>query len=237
MSRRATFGTALILLFIGVFVFSVQKTVTQSEAVLYVSPPTKQVSVNNDATINITVADIANLTAFQFYLGYNTTILDALTVTVYPPFEGYIRINETDGYVYVGRALPQGYPPLSGNILLASITFRAILQGNCTLHLYDTVLLDQASSPITHTTQDGSINVLEHPLIPGDVDDNGKVDLGDVVLLLDGFGSQREADGLYRHKPPCVYCPHSPNCDIDGDGKIAMGDIITALDHFGETTP
>jgi hypothetical protein len=76
--------------------------------------------------------------------------------------------------------------------------------------------------------------------IPGDVDGNFKVDMGDISLLCDGFGSMLSARapyGYYWHKPQCILCPHSPNLDIDGNGKIDMGDIVTTLDNFGQHYP
>jgi hypothetical protein len=59
----------------------------------------------------------------------------------------------------------------------------------------------------------------------GDVDGDGKVDMGDIVALCDAFGSTPE-------KPNW-----NPNCDLDHDGSITMGDIVIGLDHFGQHYP
>ncbi|MGB8781119.1 MAG: dockerin type I domain-containing protein, partial [Candidatus Bathyarchaeia archaeon] len=61
--------------------------------------------------------------------------------------------------------------------------------------------------------------------IPGDVDGNGRVDMGDVVSLCTAFGSTL---GQSRYVP---------NCDIEGNGRIDMSDIIIALRHFGQHLP
>jgi parallel beta-helix repeat protein len=61
--------------------------------------------------------------------------------------------------------------------------------------------------------------------IPGDVDGNTKVDMGDIVALCDAFGSK-------PGKPNW-----NANCDLDKDGKITMGDIVIALDNFGKHYP
>jgi hypothetical protein len=61
--------------------------------------------------------------------------------------------------------------------------------------------------------------------------------LDDITSILDAFGSTRSTDWLYRHKRPCILCPHSPDLDIDWDAKIDLNDITTALDNFGKTYP
>jgi hypothetical protein len=57
----------------------------------------------------------------------------------------------------------------------------------------------------------------------GDVNGDGKVDMGDVVTVLKAFGST----------------PGSPNwnpaCDLEQNGKIDMGDVVIVLLNFGET--
>jgi len=73
--------------------------------------------------------------------------------------------------------------------------------------------------------------------ILGDVNKDMKVDLSDIVLLLDGFGSVNGSDGYYWHAPPCIFCPHSFNLDIDQDTRIALNDITITLDHFGQQSP
>jgi hypothetical protein len=67
----------------------------------------------------------------------------------------------------------------------------------------------------------GVVNVT----IPGDVDDNGVVNMGDVMTLLYAFGSTPGQPNW------------NPNCDIEGNGRIDMGDIVIALRNFGQHYP
>lgn len=55
------------------------------------------------------------------------------------------------------------------------------------------------------------------PAIPGDLDDDGDVDLSDLTLFLADFG--------------CV----GPDCaaDINGDGQVGLSDLTILLAHFG----
>jgi hypothetical protein len=61
--------------------------------------------------------------------------------------------------------------------------------------------------------------------IPGDVNGEGKVDMGDVVAILRAFGSTPGTPN------------YNPNCDIEDNGKIDMGDVVIALRNFGQHYP
>jgi parallel beta-helix repeat protein len=80
---------------------------------------------------------------------------------------------------------------------------------------------------------------LIHPYAPllGDVNNDRRVNMDDIVSLLDAFGSTLGSYGNYWHKPPCTLCPHIPDCDVDCDGKVALSDITAALDNFGKIHP
>lgn len=61
--------------------------------------------------------------------------------------------------------------------------------------------------------------------IPGDVDHNGKVDLNDLTLLAEAYGSR----------------PNDPNwnpcADIDNDQYVGLLDLIILASHYGQTSP
>ncbi len=162
----------------------------QSGSVMRIDPSAIQAKVNTDFTVNV-VADVANLWGFQFYVGYNATILELISVVKEPPFEGFIRTNETGGYVYVAGSLPQGYDPISGSENLASITFIGVSNGSCALHLYSTLLLDPLSDPINHTVYDGFVTVSagelivpdDYPMIQEAIDN---VEVGETIFVRHG---------------------------------------------------
>jgi hypothetical protein len=58
--------------------------------------------------------------------------------------------------------------------------------------------------------------------IPGDVDGNGYVNMGDIVSILLAFGS---TPGMPNY---------NANCDVDNNGKVDMGDVVIALLYFGQ---
>jgi len=96
-------------------------------------------------------------------LGYNTTVLDALNIYIYPPFNGGpilpSIINNDDGYVEVSGSIGIPGPGVSGSFPLVKITFNATAPGNSELHLYNTDLWDSMSNTIIHVTADASVNV------------------------------------------------------------------------------
>lgn len=61
--------------------------------------------------------------------------------------------------------------------------------------------------------------------IMGDVNGDDRVDMSDVMILLDAFGS-------YPGRPRW-----NPDCDLNQDGRIDLADIVMALMNFGQHYP
>jgi len=128
---------------------------------LFVDPPTYTAYVMGEVfTINVNIANVTNLGGFDFALGYNTTLLDALDAVQgpfpQPPVSFNKQIIDTEGYVYISIICS----PSEGNGTLATITFKATYLGSasCKLDLYQTSLYDPYGNPITHNVEDGNYN-------------------------------------------------------------------------------
>jgi len=147
---------------VSVFLLSAMLLLTKestsfSQATIYVDPSTNDVSVGNTFVINVSVADVVDLSGFGFTLGYNTTILDASGVWVPPPFEAPpIIVDPQDDHILVTATSPVAF---SGSSTLASITFKATALGSSSLDLYNATLSDSAGNSILHTIIDGSVTV------------------------------------------------------------------------------
>jgi hypothetical protein len=126
------------------------------ETAIHVDPPLTEVHVGNTFLIDVNITDVIDLYAFEFYLGYNTTFLDALNVVISHPWEDGYVINDTEGYVRVWAFAPIG-TSVSGSGTLASILFNATAAGSCILDLYNTSLIDSMGFPIPHNTIDGFV--------------------------------------------------------------------------------
>jgi len=124
---------------------------------LFVDPPTYHAAQLGEIfTINITIFNVTSLGVFEFYLGYDTTLLDALDAVVGPfPPDPYpvVDINDPQGYIWISVECA----PTQGNGTLAIITFNATYAGSasCTLDLYDTVIGDWKGDYVPHDVEDG----------------------------------------------------------------------------------
>ncbi|MEM3612415.1 MAG: M14 family zinc carboxypeptidase [Candidatus Bathyarchaeia archaeon] len=133
------------------------------ETILYVSPSATRVHVSEIFSVNISIQNVIDLYAFHLFLKYNTTFLDALGVYVYPPFNtGPILppvISEPNGCIEVSGVI--GFPGQGfwGSFPLVNITFKATSFGYSYLRLCDTELWNSMSSPITHVTADGAVEI------------------------------------------------------------------------------
>jgi hypothetical protein len=58
------------------------------ETILYVYPFTTTVQTGDIFYVNVSIQDVLDLYVFHLFLGYSTTVLDALNVYIYPPFNG-----------------------------------------------------------------------------------------------------------------------------------------------------
>jgi hypothetical protein len=59
-------------------------------------------------------------------------------------------------------------------------------------------------------------------VIPGDVNQDGRVDMADVTLVVNAFGS-------YPGHPRW-----NPACDFNGSGKVDLADLVIVLMNFGK---
>jgi hypothetical protein len=139
-------------------------------------------------TVDVNVVNATDVYAFEFKVGYDPAIIEALEV-----LEGSFlsdlgatsilgtEINNTAGYLWLSVTLTSP-PPASGNGTLATITFHVLDYGASLLTLYDTSLTDSASQPLTHTTKNGFFSnvifaklfveppeIIDPSILPGDI--------------------------------------------------------------------
>ena len=166
---------------------------------LAVSPPDSYVTIGKTLNVTVNVADVVNLTSWQFTLYFSNSILNCTNA-----FEGPFlktsggstyfnkQINNTAGSVLIYCSLLGNYAA-SGSGVLTTISFNASSIGDTTLHLNQTKLGDEKipPQPIIHTTIDGTAHVQKYTLTVSTVG-SGSVTLnntgpyyhnGEVVML------------------------------------------------------
>ncbi len=197
-------------------------------------------ALSENFTINVEVVMFPTdkFTGWKAKLGYNTTLLDVIEVEE-GPFLGRFReadkryftvnVNEEEGYVNMtGGILSKICSIPVGSGSLAKVTFNATYtapcqeDGTCLLDLYDTNLTSDWESPIPHSVYDGSYQAPRAELT-GDLNDDGIVDIVDIVKCALAFGSKR---GEPRY---------DPECDINNDDIVDIVDLVIIAIHFGCT--
>lgn len=117
--------------------------------------------VGQSFNINVTVYGVTDLYGWEFKLGWNTSLLDATGVVEGPflktggeTFFHYMQ-NSTVAYLMIDCTLVGLVPGVGGQGILATITLYVEAAGQCSLDLYDTILLDSLERPIPCQNVDG----------------------------------------------------------------------------------
>ena len=222
-------------LFIGVT--NTREVKAEGTPTVYVDPPSVKSRVSKNFTVDIRIRDLeaaSHLNGWEVKLGYYNITLEALDCEEGPFMKGFAGGNGTfyvdwfhqeSGYVRCAGmllGLPDGdhdgthgeeedWPYGTG--VLATVNFNCTKAGECVLDLYDTRLVDVDSYLISHQVEDGYF-VAPSPATV-DLNDDGIVDIVDLVIVALAFGAERIDDpedpryGEYWRDPPCPKCPHN----------------------------
>ena len=137
--------------------------VSASPAALSVYPSTiTDQSVGSTFTVQVKLEEVSNLIGLQFSLGYDTKILDIVKVDITIPdvwkdnyHQTKDQIDEASGaYHFAGVSL-NPVVPFDGTTTIATVTFKVMGGGKCTLNLYDSLLSDLSIQQIPHDVNDG----------------------------------------------------------------------------------
>ena len=192
-----------------------------------ISPYESSVCIGQEFTINIVIENVSDLAGFELKLFWNTTLADLEDVDIFPPWSDYFLVkNETQEDIGDGRGmfwlallmLPPS-EPFNGTTVLATLTFNATNIGTSILDLDQVKLGDSLANPIPTNIVDGYIE--SHIAIPGDVDGNGHVDIYDLIIWADAFGT-------FAGEPD-----FNPAADLNNDGVIDIYDGLIIAINYG----
>jgi outer membrane protein assembly factor BamB len=146
------------------------KTVfAQAATRVFIDPPTQTVGdVGDFFIVNVDVADVSNLYAFEFKLYYDSTVMNGTQASQGSFLKGGVTVffsfideyNSTYGFLNIAVTLFGSVPGVSGSGVLATIKFKSLAPAESVpLHLADVKLSDPNINPITTDTTDGAVTV------------------------------------------------------------------------------
>jgi len=101
----------------------------------------------NNFTVDINLEGVVDLENLEFWLTYNTTVLDLVNVTANPDLQPsvIIEIWEPEGRMKLNAIAS---PPITGDLTLATLAFHVTDTGESILDLYNITLVDSWGDPI-----------------------------------------------------------------------------------------
>ena len=140
---------------------------------VFVDPPSQTVSnVGNSFTVNVSIANVSNLYAYQFQLYYNSTIMNGTQVSEGSFLKSsgqtfFLVMNFTDHYdsdrgiVCITCTLTGNLPGTNGSGVLTTMNFKSLATADSSpFHLADVLLYNSNASPIPHEDADGIVTVV-----------------------------------------------------------------------------
>lgn len=170
----------LILMFFFGAILPITPTMSQTQPTIYVNPPNiidPSLVIDSTFTVNISLRDVLtehDLVGVEFKLYWDPSILEGMTI-VLPPGHMFQAaqdddnlwvikktIDKTAGIAWylvtcsdLNRGYEQGYLPLVGDGVLATITFKVKALGSTPLELGVHKLSNGLGNPISHNVEDG----------------------------------------------------------------------------------
>jgi hypothetical protein len=171
-----------------------------SAAPITVAPPLSTASVGDGVLLDLTIADVTSLFAYQLDITFDPAILRADAVSdrgfltsgggisvfggVFP-----LAIDNTAGVITILDSLLGPAPPetgVTGGGILATLSFRALAPGTTDVLLLNLILENAEGLPINAVLTGGQVTVVPNPL----------PEPGAIVLLVAGVAG---AIGRQRH--------------------------------------
>ncbi len=151
---------------------------TTAPVTVAINPAQQQVPVGSTVTVEIKVTGVTNLFGAEVHLAFDPARLqvqdaDGSRVGIQinggpllDPGHAFVAANAADntaGRIGYALALLRPSPPVSGDGVLASITFAAKEQGIATVSFESAVLADSGAKTIAAVTRDGIISIVARP--------------------------------------------------------------------------
>jgi hypothetical protein len=157
MERRTTIVLCLLAILVVVVAYvilSYHQPTSPPATQLSVEPETVQGRTGQDLTLNISISNVNNLYGWEFYFGWDSSLLSLVSVNEGPFLKSggntdfSYFLNTTGEHVVVDCTLEGQIPGVSGDGTLATATFNVTNVGQCPLNLYNVDLRDSSDAQI-----------------------------------------------------------------------------------------
>jgi len=186
----------------------------ESGTELAVDPANATTDLYSTFEVNIAIANVTDLHAYEFRVYYNNTILEGLDV--YLPEDHFLaggesgnvsivsEIHQEEGYVRVNVTLIDDGLGRNGSGILTTIRFNGTDIGEGTLRIEDALLLDTHGIPIPYASVLGNIIVVRYIFLT--VHTNGVLSDSPVNVTLNGenVGMASDDHPLEVSSPPTI---------------------------------
>jgi predicted RNA-binding protein with TRAM domain len=196
-----TFSIALLILLLSGVACASATTVSIAGAT---------VEPGDAITLPITVSEITDYGTGTIEIEYNSSVVHVTDVTNGPRSQvAAYYVNNTPGLAQISASNLYG---VSGDIIFANVTFKAIGAGSTPLNLNVTLLGDISYNEIPATVSNGSIEIALGS-IPGDVNDDKQLTTADAAIVI-----EMAARGKYLQM-----------ADVNGDHTVTSIDALMIL--------
>ena len=179
-------------------------------------------AVGEDLHLNIQITGGIGVAGYKLTIGFDPTALRYIDSTNgdYLPTAAFAASAITSGNGIILVATPTTDVALAENGTLATVTFEVVAAKSSAIELMDVILFDSAAISLPVITVDGT--VVATLLLASDVNQDGRVDILDLILVAQNFGTPATAN---------------PRTDVNSDGDVNILDMVLVAQNFGEVIP
>ena len=117
--------------------------------IVYVDPEISYGTLGETFAVNVSIANVADFTAFEYKLRWNSTLLRCISYEKCDPavdlgWDTYLTVRDDFASERHWLAIEGDWPgnsPFTGNVTLVTYTFRVFGVGECIIDLYDVILI------------------------------------------------------------------------------------------------
>ena len=179
--------------------------------------PVPSPAIGESLTFSLNIADGENVAGYQATVTFDTSALRYVSSANgdYLPAGAFaVPAVVTRNAVTLAATSLAGES--KGDGTLAALTFEVVAVKASTLTLSDVILSDSAGVGSQPHVENGE--VIEPPQLAGDVNQDGVVNIQDLVLVAGRFGQSRQN-----------------SADVNGDGVVNIQDLVLVAGAFGNT--